>query len=76
MGSEMCIRDSFSGLTLHGSGPNRSGGPRVGMHARYCHPSVRMVTHRDKPVLADRHSWMVLGEAPSEVAPVPDGVPG
>jgi ectoine hydroxylase-related dioxygenase (phytanoyl-CoA dioxygenase family) len=56
----------FSGLTLHGSGPNRSGQPRVGMHARYCHPSVRMVTHRDKPVLVDRHSWMVLGEAPAD----------
>ena len=53
----------FSGLTLHGSGPNRTHSPRVGMHARYCHPSVRMVTHRNKPVLADRHSWMVLGEA-------------
>ena len=53
----------FTGLTLHGSGPNRSAAPRVGMHARYCHPAVRMVTHRDKPVLADRHSWMVLGEA-------------
>lgn len=53
----------FSGLTLHGSGANRSSAPRVGMHARYCHPSVRMVTHRNKPVLADRHSWMVLGEA-------------
>ena len=66
----------FSGLTLHGSGPNRSSQPRVGMHARYCHPTVRMVTHRNKPVLADRHSWMVLGEAPAEVAPVPDGVPG
>lgn len=56
----------FSGLTLHGSGPNRSASARVGMHARYCHPSVRMVTHRGKPVLADRHSWMVLGEAPPD----------
>ncbi len=56
----------FSGLTLHGSGPNRSGEPRVGMHARYCHPSVRMVTHRNKPVLVDRHSWMVLGEATAD----------
>jgi ectoine hydroxylase-related dioxygenase (phytanoyl-CoA dioxygenase family) len=53
----------FGGLTLHGSGPNRSGTPRVGMHARYCHPEVRMVTQRNKPVLVDRHSWMVLGEA-------------
>ena len=64
----------FSGLTLHGSGPNRSGAPRIGMHARYCHPSVRMVTHRDKPVLADRHSWMVLGEAPG--SPSSDRDPG
>ena len=56
----------FTGLTLHGSGANRTTEPRVGMHARYCHPTVRMVTHRDKPVLADRHSWMVLGEAPAE----------
>lgn len=56
----------FSGLLLHGSGPNTSGSPRVGMHARYCHPSVRMVTHRNKPVLADRHSWMVLGEATAD----------
>jgi len=62
----------FSGLTLHGSGPNRSRSPRVGMHARYCHPSVRMVTHRNKPVLDDRHSWMVLGEAPGD----PEAVPG
>ena len=68
----------FTGLTLHGSGPNRSGAPRVGMHARYCHPSVRMVTHRDKPVLADRHSWMVLGEAPGSPLsdPDPDPDPG
>jgi hypothetical protein len=58
----------FSGLTLHGSGPNRSDRPRVGMHARYCHPSVRMVNHRNKPVLADRHSWMVLGEATDDGA--------
>lgn len=61
----------FTGLTLHGSGPNRSASPRVGMHARYCHPAVRMVTHRDKPVLADRHSWMVLGEAAATDARIP-----
>lgn len=54
-------------MLLHGSGPNRSDRPRVGMHARYCHPSVRMVTEGGRPVLADAHSWMVLGEAsPSE----------
>jgi ectoine hydroxylase-related dioxygenase (phytanoyl-CoA dioxygenase family) len=66
----------FSGLTLHGSGPNLSDAPRVGMHARYCHPSVRMVTHRNKPVLADRHSWMVLGEAPPDHATDADRVTG
>lgn len=55
---------AFSGLTLHGSGPNRSDAARVGMHARYCHPGVRMVTHGGRPVLEDAHSWMVAGEAP------------
>jgi len=53
----------FTGLTVHGSGPNRSGAPRVGMHARYCHPSVKMVIHGRRPVLDDPHSWMVAGEA-------------
>jgi len=56
----------FSGLTLHGSGPNRSPQHRVGMHARYCHPGVRMVTMDDRPVLDDPHSWMVRGEAPAD----------
>lgn len=56
----------FSGLTLHGSGPNRSTQPRVGMHARYCHPGVRMASTGDTPVLDDRHSWMVAGEAPAD----------
>jgi len=54
---------AFSGMLLHGSGPNRSDRSRVGMHARYCHPSVRMVTEGGRPVLSDAHSWMVLGEA-------------
>jgi hypothetical protein len=53
----------FSGMTLHGSGPNRSDAVRVGMHARYCHPGVRMVLHGNQPVLDDAHSWMVRGEA-------------
>ena len=56
----------FSGMTLHGSGPNRSDAVRVGMHARYCHPGVRMVLHDNKPVLDDGHSWMVRGEAPAD----------
>jgi hypothetical protein len=56
----------FSGMTLHGSGPNRSDAVRLGMHARYCHPGVRMVLHDNKPVLDDGHSWMVRGEAPAD----------
>ncbi len=58
---------AFSGLTLHGSGPNRTDQPRVGMHMRYCHPSVRMLVEGGKPVLEDRHSWMVAGAAPAPV---------
>lgn len=58
----------FSGLTLHGSGPNRSDAVRVGMHARYCHPGVRMAIDGNKPVLVDRHSWMVRGEVPPRKA--------
>lgn len=54
---------AFSGLTLHGSGPNKSDGARIGMHARYCNPAVRMMTEGGKPVLSDAQSWMVLGEA-------------
>lgn len=54
----------FSGLTLHGSGPNHTERPRIGLHARYCHPCVRMVTEGNRPVLDDPHSCMVLGEAP------------
>lgn len=57
---------AFSGLTLHGSGPNRTGAPRIGMHMRYCLPTARMMTEGGKPVLADAHSWMVLGEAPDD----------
>lgn len=57
---------AFSGLTLHGSGPNRTDRVRVGMHMRYCLPTARMMTEDAKPVLADAHSWMVLGEAPDD----------
>jgi len=58
---------AFHGLTLHGSGPNRSSEARVGMHARYCLPGARMLTEGGKPVLDDAHSWMVCGEASLEV---------
>jgi ectoine hydroxylase-related dioxygenase (phytanoyl-CoA dioxygenase family) len=54
---------AFSGLLLHGSGPNRTDRERVGMFVRYCEPHVRMVTEGDRPVLDDAHSWMVAGEA-------------
>jgi ectoine hydroxylase-related dioxygenase (phytanoyl-CoA dioxygenase family) len=55
---------AFTGLTLHGSGPNRSGVARPGLFVRYCEPQVRMVSEGDRPVLEDPHSWMVAGESP------------
>jgi ectoine hydroxylase-related dioxygenase (phytanoyl-CoA dioxygenase family) len=54
---------AFSGLTVHGSGPNRSRGPRTGFYARYCEPGARMLSEDGRPVLDDPHSWMVAGEA-------------
>jgi ectoine hydroxylase-related dioxygenase (phytanoyl-CoA dioxygenase family) len=54
---------AFGGLTLHGSGPNRSAGARPGLFLRYCEPGTVMVSEGNKPVLEDAHSWMVAGEA-------------
>jgi ectoine hydroxylase-related dioxygenase (phytanoyl-CoA dioxygenase family) len=54
---------AFSGLTLHGSGPNRAHEPRPGLFVRYCEPRTRMVSEGNRPVLEDPHSWMVAGEA-------------
>ena len=54
---------AFTGLTLHASGPNRSGEPRPGLFVRYCEPHARMRSEGDRPVLEDPHSWMVAGEA-------------
>lgn len=54
---------AFSGLLVHGSGPNRSGEARPAMYMRYCEPHVKMVEERDRPVLDSPHSWMVAGEA-------------
>jgi hypothetical protein len=54
---------AFSGLTMHGSGPNRSRLPRVGFYARYCEPHVRMLSEGGRRVLDDPHSWMVAGAA-------------
>jgi ectoine hydroxylase-related dioxygenase (phytanoyl-CoA dioxygenase family) len=54
---------AFTGLTLHGSGPNRSGAPRPGLFVRYCEPGTVMVGEERRPVLEDPHSWMVAGEA-------------
>jgi phytanoyl-CoA hydroxylase len=56
---------AFSGLTLHGSGPNRSDTPRPALFVRYCEPHVRMLGEGGRPVLEDPHSWMVAGEASS-----------
>jgi hypothetical protein len=54
---------AFSGLTVHGSGPNLSDRPRVGFYARYCEPHVRLLTEGGRCVLDDPHSWMVAGVA-------------
>jgi len=54
---------AFSGLTLHGSGPNRSDAPRPALFVRYCEPGTRMLSEGGRPVLEDPHSWMVAGEA-------------
>ena len=54
---------AFSGLTLHGSGPNRTQAPRPALFVRYCEPGVRMASEGNRPVLEDPHSWMVAGEA-------------
>ena len=54
---------AFSGLTVHGSGPNLTQSPRTGFYVRYCEPGVRMLSEGGKPVLEDAHSWMVAGAA-------------
>jgi hypothetical protein len=54
---------AFSGLTVHGSGPNHTDAARVGFYARYCEPGVRMLTEGGRSVLDDPHSWMVAGAA-------------
>ena len=56
---------AFSGLLVHGSGPNRGSEPRVAFYTRYCVPWVRMMSDGGRPVLDDPHSWMVAGEARS-----------
>lgn len=55
---------AFSGLLVHGSGPNRGTMPRIAFYVRYCTPDVRMLSEGGRPVLDDPHSWMVAGEAP------------
>jgi phytanoyl-CoA hydroxylase len=54
---------AFSGLTLHGSGPNHSGSVRPAFYVRYCEPHVRLLSEGGRSVLDDPHSWMVCGEA-------------
>jgi ectoine hydroxylase-related dioxygenase (phytanoyl-CoA dioxygenase family) len=54
---------AFSGLTMHGSGPNDTATARVGFYARYCEPDVRMLSEGGRSVLDDPHSWMVAGHA-------------
>lgn len=60
---------AFSGLLLHGSGPNRSSEARPAMYARYCEPQTLMVGEGKTvdegglAVLESPYSWMVAGEA-------------
>jgi phytanoyl-CoA hydroxylase len=54
---------AFSGLTLHGSGPNHSPNVRAALYVRYCEPHVRLLSEGGRSVLDDPHSWMVCGEA-------------
>jgi len=55
---------AFSGLLLHGSGDNGTTAERVGLFARYCLPTARMMAEGGRAVLDDGSSWMVRGEAP------------
>lgn len=55
---------AFTGLTLHGSGSNRTASARPTLFVRYCDPGARMMSEGGRPVLDDPHSWMVAGEAP------------
>ncbi len=55
---------AFSGLTLHGSGPNLTDVPRTAFYVRYCAPHVRMMdVEGSRSVLDDPSSWMVAGES-------------
>jgi len=57
---------AFTGLTLHGSGPNRTAHDRPAMFVRYAPPHVVMVGDDPsdrKLALEDPHTWMVRGEA-------------
>lgn len=54
---------AFSGLTLHGSGPNHSHSDRPALYVRYCEPHVRLLSEGGRSILDDPHSWMVCGEA-------------
>jgi ectoine hydroxylase-related dioxygenase (phytanoyl-CoA dioxygenase family) len=63
---------AFTGLTLHGSGPNLTDAPRTAFYVRYCSPYVRMMSEGGRPVLDDGHSWMVAGQAvPSDAGAAP-----
>jgi len=57
---------AFTGLTLHGSGPNHSPHERPALFMRYCEPGATMdgaAPGERRLVLEDAHSWMVAGQA-------------
>ncbi|WP_170574461.1 phytanoyl-CoA dioxygenase family protein [Ruegeria atlantica] len=59
------------GLTIHGSGPNRSDDRRIGLAIRYLNPNARqLVADRDYALMArgqDGHSNFVHVEPPSQL---------
>jgi ectoine hydroxylase-related dioxygenase (phytanoyl-CoA dioxygenase family) len=57
---------AFTGLTLHGSGPNRSARERPALFVRYGPPQLVLDPddpERRRSALEDPHTWMVRGEA-------------
>ena len=57
---------AFTGLTLHGSGPNHTEAARPALFVRYCDPRAVMIGNDEddhRPVIEDAHSWVVAGEA-------------
>jgi phytanoyl-CoA hydroxylase len=55
---------AFSGLLVHGSGPNHTPHERIAMFVRYCPPTAIQVTEGGRGILEDPNTWMVAGASP------------